>query len=478
MLSSPTDLVARVRAVDPIRVRGRIVRVVGLVAESVGPEAAIGEVCHIHPRPAADGSVRPVAAEVVGFRDGRVLLMPLAELDGLAAGCEVVGTGRVLDVPVGDALLGRVIDGLGRPIDGGAMPPCTARWPLHREPPAPLSRRRLERPFATGIRVIDGMATVAEGQRLGVFAGSGVGKSVLLGMIARHAEADVSVVGLVGERGREVREFIERDLGDGLAHSVVVVSTSDQPALRRLTAARTAIAVAEYFREQGKRVLLLVDSLTRVAMAQREIGLAAGEPPATRGYPPSVFAMLPQLLERSGMASQGSITGIYAVLVEGDDMMDPVADTVRSILDGHLVLARRLANRGHYPAIDPLDSISRAMADVVSREDRRAAEAVRALLARYRESEDLIQIGAYSAGSDPLVDLAIEMRPAVDAFLAQDRDDSAAYAETWAQLRALGERAHVGLEVPSPADGGAEVATTRPAPMASMVPPAGTEVEA
>jgi flagellum-specific ATP synthase len=443
MVTSTRELIDRARAVDSIRVHGRIARLVGLVAESIGPQAAVGEVCLIETASQPGDARRRVPAEVVGFRDGRVLLMPLEEIDGLAAGCEVIATGRQLDVPVGDALLGRVVDALGRPIDGRPAPACSRRLELRREPPPPLRRRRLSRPFATGVRVIDGFLTVAEGQRMGIFAGSGVGKSVLLGMIARHAEADVTVIGLVGERGREVREFIERDLGDGLERSVVVVSTSDQPALKRLTAALTAITVAEHFRDQGLRVQLLMDSLTRVAMAQREVGLAVGEPPATRGYPPSVFAMLPQLLERSGMDAEGSITGLYAVLVEGDDMMDPVADTVRSILDGHLVLSRKLAHRGHYPAIDPLHSVSRAMSDVVSAEDRQHAEAVRSLLARHEESEDLIQIGAYTPGSDPRLDLAIELRPLIDAVTGQDRDESTPFGDTWQALRQLGERARL-----------------------------------
>ncbi len=472
MMTNVDQLIDRVRSVDPIRVRGRIVRLVGLIAESVGPDAAIGEVCMIQRRSGTRGDgERPVPAEVVGFRDNRVLLMPLEELGGLAAGSEVIATGRELTVPVGDELLGRVVDALGRPLDGAPPPPCVSRRPLRRQAPPAMSRRRLRQPFATGVRVIDGMMTVAEGQRMGIFAGSGVGKSVLLGMIARHAAADVNVIGLVGERGREVREFIERDLGDGLARSVVVVSTSDQPALQRLTAAHTAVAIAEYFRDQGLRVMLQVDSLTRVAMAQREVGLAAGEPPATRGYPPSVFALLPQLLERAGTGPQGSITGIYAVLVEGDDMMDPIADTVRAILDGHLVLSRSMANRGHYPSIDPLQSISRAMSDVVTATDREHAEAVRAMLAQYRDAEDLIQIGAYTAGTDPQVDLAIQMRPAIDAFTRQGRDETTEYAAVRAQLDELGEQVAAGSAPtsPPPAQG---LPTAPPAPVAALNMPA------
>jgi FliI/YscN family ATPase len=435
----------QVERAEPMREHGRLIRVVGLVIESTGPEAAVGELCRIGPVP---GQGAPsILAEVVGFREDRLLLMPIGEVPGLRPGWEVVATGRGLTVPVGHELLGRVVDGLGRPLDGGPPIRATARVPLHSSPPDAMTRRRITDPFATGVRVIDGLLTAGEGQRMGIFAGSGVGKSVLLGMIAQHAAAEVNVIALVGERGREVREFIERDLGPGLARSVVVVATSDQPPLLRLKAAFAAASIADHFRGDGRRVLLLMDSVTRLAMAQREVGLAAGEPPATRGYPPSTFALLPRLFERAGNSEKGSITGFFTILVEGDDLDEPISDAVRSVLDGHLVLSRSLAARNHYPALDPLESVSRVMADVVSRTDRAAATDILTMLARHREAYDLIQIGAYQRGSDPETDLAIEMRSDLDRFLRQERDTAADFDATWASARALGSRASAGIGV-------------------------------
>lgn len=407
----------KVDAVETVRHSGRLVRMVGLVAESRGPLGEIGELCLISPP--AGGA--PVPAQIVGFRDGNVLLMPMGDANGLAPGAEVVGTGRPPLAPVGEALLGRIIDGLGRPIDGG--PPLTLRdrRVIDAPAPAPLARRRIRQPLATGVRAIDGLLTLGKGQRMGIFSGSGVGKSTLLGMIARYCTADVNVIGLVGERGREVKDFIERDLGpEGLARSIVVVATSDQPALVRIAGAKLAMTLAEYFRDLGKDVILMVDNLTRMAVAQREVGLSAGEPPTTRGYTPSVFAMLPRYLERAGiLAEGGSITGLFAVLVEADDMNEPVADAVRAILDGHVVLSRELANRNHYPCVDVLASVSRVMMDVVSPEVFAAAQRVRAVLATYRQAEDLINIGAYSRGNSPAIDHAIAHHGRITEFLRQ-----------------------------------------------------------
>lgn len=408
---------AAVAAVPTIKLMGQVTDVIGLTIEAQGPPCQLGDLCYIRRR---QGGAE-IPAEVVGFRRERVLLMPLGDVAGISPGCDVLAAERPLGVRVGPALLGRVIDGLGRPLDGKGTLRGEDEYNLHAAPPAPLARRRISRMLPVGVKAIDGMLTCGGGQRIGIMAGSGVGKSTLLGMITRNTEADVAVVALVGERGREVREFIERDLGDaGLQRAVVVVATSDQPALVRIKAAFTATAVAEYFRDQGRDVMLLMDSITRFAMAQREVGLSIGEPPATRGYTPSVFALLPRLLERAGTGPQGSITGMYTVLVEGDDMNEPVADAVRSILDGHIVLSRRLAAAGHYPAIDISYSVSRVMPDVVSKEHRQAAQNMRALLATYHRAEDLINLGAYNAGSNPQIDQAIQALPDIQAFLRQD----------------------------------------------------------
>jgi flagellum-specific ATP synthase len=409
----------RVADADLHERRGRVDDLIGLIVEATGLEAEIGEVCTIDA-----GRRRPaVPAEVVGFRAGRTLLMPLGEIHGIGPGNTVAGTGRPVRVPVGDELLGRVIDGLGRPIDGLDRPLPTLARSTQAPPPAALERPRIEERVSLGVRALDALVPVGQGQRLGIFAGSGVGKSSLLGMIARSCTADVNVIALVGERGREVREFIERDLGDALSRSVVVVATSDEPALLRIKAAFTATTVAEHFRAQGLDVMLMMDSVTRVAMAQREVGLAIGEPPATRGYTPSVFAMLPRLLERTGTSPDGTITGLYTVLVDGDDFNEPIADAVRSILDGHVVLDRKLAHAGHYPAIDVLGSVSRLEGEVSTRHVREAGRRVRALLAAHRDKADLISIGAYQAGTDPLVDEALVKRGAIDDFLCQRADE-------------------------------------------------------
>jgi flagellum-specific ATP synthase len=394
---------------------GTVARTVGMTVSVAGFPAPVGAVAEIQ-RQAGP----PVMAEVIGFRDELTLLYPLSELGGVRHGNRVrlMRTGRWLRV--GDELLGRVFDAQGNAIDGKPQPALPDRASFNQRPPHPCHRPRITQPLCTGVRAIDGMLTCGKGQRMGIFAGSGIGKSVLLGMMARYTSAEVIVIALVGERGREVNEFIERDLGpEGLAKSVVVVATSNEPALLRTQAAATATAIAEYFRDQGKDVLLLVDSLTRYALAQREIGLAAGEPPTTRGYPPSVFALLPQLVERAGRSARGSITAFYSVLVEADDPNEPISDCVRGLLDGHTWLSRRLGSRGHYPAIDVLESLSRLMPEVVTAEHRRAAIAVRELLAAYREHEDVISVGAYRKGANRIVDAAIDLRDEINRFLKQ-----------------------------------------------------------
>ncbi len=404
----------------PTGVEGRVARLVGTTAAVAGfpaPVGATAEICR--------QACEPLAAEVVGFRDELTLLYPLGDMTGVRHGDRVRLRHTNHWVPVGGELLGRVVSALGRPIDGGPALRLAERVPLRRRPPNPVERPRIDVPLSTGVRAIDGLLTCGKGQRIGIFSGSGVGKSVLLGMMARYTAADVNVIALIGERGREVNEFIERDLGPhGLARSVVVVATSDEPALVRMRAAVTATAIAEYFRDAGRDVLLLMDSVTRFALAGREIGLAAGEPPTTRGYPPSVFAVLPKLVERAGRSRQGTITGFYSVLVEGDDPNEPVADSVRGLLDGHLWLSRKLASRGHYPAIDVLESISRLMTDVAPPQQVAAATAVRQLLSAYDEHEDLISIGAYRQGSSPAVDLAIAARDEIRRFLEQKVADA------------------------------------------------------
>lgn len=429
-------LEGRIAQTELIRINGRVVQVVGLVVESQGPDVQIGDLCEVRFRN-RDTVLR---AEVVGFKTDRVLLMPLGELSDIGPGCDVLSMGRPLGVNVSNALLGRVLDGLGQPIDSLMPVPSVEFYPLSSSPPHPLRRQMIEKPLSVGVKVIDGLLTLGQGQRVGIFAGSGVGKSVLLGMMARNTEADVNVIALVGERGREVREFLDRDLGAGLARSVVVVATSDQPPLVRLKAALTATAIAEYFRDRGKNVLLMMDSVTRVAMAQRDVGLAIGEPPATRGYTPSVFAFLPRLLERAGAGEQGSITAIYSVLVEGDDMNEPIADTVRGILDGHFVLSRQLAAKYHYPSVDVQRSVSRVMPSVTSEEQYAAAGRVRELLAIFEEAQDLINIGAYKPGSNPKVDWALKHIEAVDGFLKQGMNENVSFDRTVQQLLQLAPR--------------------------------------
>jgi flagellum-specific ATP synthase len=420
-----------------LRPLGKVVKIVGLVIEATAPSAALGDLCRVD----VARSGETVLAEVVGFRDRRLLLMPLGEMEGVAPGAHVTLLGRPLDVPVGGGLLGRVLDGLGRPLDGRGVLPAARIVANRGASPDPLARQRVGEPLPTGVRAIDSLLTVGLGQRIGIFAGSGVGKSTLLGMIARRAAADVNVIGLVGERGREVREFIERDLGpEGLARSVLVVATSDAPPSVRRQAAFTATAIAEWFRDQGRRVLLMMDSVTRFATAQREIGLAVGEPPTTRGYTPSVFAHLSRLLERSGTSpGAGAITGLYTVLVEGDDHNEPVADSSRAILDGHIVLSRDIAASGHYPAIDVLASVSRCMPDVVAAAHAGAAARLRALVAAHREVAPLLALGAYRPGSVPTADRAIARWPRVEEFLRQTVDDSTDYPDTVARLSAIVE---------------------------------------
>ncbi len=414
------DYLHRLRNLDLIKVNGRVTQVIGLVIESIGPNSSLGEVCIVKSKGGEDVCL----SEVVGFKNNRVLSMVLGEANRVSPGSEIVATGKTLSVGVGNMLLGRVIDGLGQPIDGKGPLQTTESRSIYNAPPSPLDRRRITEPIVTGIRSIDALLSCGKGQRIGIFAGSGVGKSVTLGMIARDTSADVNVIALVGERGREVGEFLDRELGvEGLKRSVVVVATSDQAALIRIKAAFMATSIAEYFRDQGKDVMLLMDSVTRLAMSQREVGLAIGEPPTTKGYTPSVFAILPKLLERAGNAKKGSITGLYTVLVEGDDMNEPVADAVRSILDGHIVLSRRLASAGHYPAIDVLESVSRVMPAITTVEHRKAAQRLLDMMATYREAEDLINIGAYVKGSNPRIDIAVTKIEAIRTFLRQAPDE-------------------------------------------------------
>jgi flagellum-specific ATP synthase len=427
---------------DPTPLTGTVIRATGLIVEATLPRVPVGTACEIR----TEGG-QLVLAEVVGFAGGVARLMPLSEIQGIGEGCDVVPRASADRVPVGDELLGRVVDASLRPVDGGPTPLLRGRAPLHAVPPPALDRRRVTAPLTLGIRSIDACLTVGEGQRMAVMAGPGVGKSVLLGMLARSASADVVVVGLVGERGREVREFIERDLGDGLARSVVIVATSDESPLKRLRAAMAATSVAEHFRAQGQRVLLLMDSLSRVAQAQREIGLAAGEPPTTKGYPPSAFAVLPRLVERAGNdAGQGSITAFYTILAEGDDTTgDPIADAARATLDGHLILSRRIAESGQYPAVDVLASISRVMNDIVPAAHRELARQTREVLSAYREAADLVEVGAYAAGSNPRVDRALRCIEPLRAFLRQDPNERSPLAETLGRLGAIlgpQEKAH------------------------------------
>ncbi len=416
---------------DFIQYYGKVSKVVGLTIESDGPEVDIGELCKLH----ASKGKRIINTEVVGFKDNKALLMPLGEMAGVGPGNLVVASDSVLKVGVGENLIGRVLDGLGYPIDDKEPLKPEQYYPINNKPPHPLNRKRITEPLTLGIKAIDGLLTVGKGQRIGIFAGSGVGKSTLMGMIARNTKADVNVIALIGERGREVREFIEKDLQEeGLSRSVVVVATSDQPALIRLKGAHVATAIAEYFRDQGKDVLLLMDSLTRFAMAQREIGLAIGEPPVSRGYTPSVFGVMPKLLERAGNSDRGSITGLYTVLVDGDDMTEPVTDTARGILDGHIVLSRTFANRNQYPAIDILASVSRVMPDIITTEHKTAAAELKKALAIYTDAEDLINIGAYVKGSNEKIDYAIDLIDGILDFIQQSTEIRFTFDEALGKL--------------------------------------------
>ena len=413
---------------------GKVVNIVGLTIESAGPDAKLGDLCCIYP----GGESKPIRAEVVGFRDKKTLLMPYEATEGVGLGCIVENRGYPLSVAVGDYLLGKTLNGLGEPIDPTGIPKESKRYPVESAPPDPMAREIIDEVLPLGVRAVDGLITLGKGQRIGIFAGSGVGKSTLMGMFARNTQADINVIALIGERGREVREFIEHDLGqEGMARSVVVVATSDKPALERKKAAMAATSIAEYFRDQGRDVLLMMDSLTRFSMAQREIGLASGEPPVTRGYPPSVYSEMPKLLERAGRSDKGSITGLYTVLVDGDDFNEPITDTARSILDGHIILDRKLAHKNHYPAIDVLQSISRCMSAIDTREHKQAAGKLKNVLATYKDAEDLINIGAYKKGSNPEIDYAIDKNKAVNEFLMQATDEKVTFEETVGALEAL-----------------------------------------
>jgi len=418
-----------------IRASGKVTNVIGLVIEARGPVSRLGTVCDIYTK----GEAHKITAEVLGFRDNQVLMMPLEEIRGIGPGCRVVARQQRAIIPVGLGLLGRVIDGLGNPIDNKGPIFVESEYPIYGVPINPLSRKRISQPLDLGIRAINGLLTVGCGQRIGIFSGSGVGKSVLLGMIARKTRADVNVIALIGERGRELNEFIEKELGEeGLKRSVIVVATSDHLPLIRMRGAFIATAIAEFFRDQGKHVNLMMDSVTRFAMAQREIGLALGEPPTTKGYTPSVFTMLPKLCERAGTsANRGTITGLYTVLVEGDDTNEPIADALRSILDGHINLTRDLATQNHYPAIDVLQSISRVMDDIIDSEHRQYANKLKETLAIYRKAEDLINIGAYVAGSNPKIDYAIEMIEKINCYLKQDIDETTDFNASISQLDQL-----------------------------------------
>ena len=458
-LERALDLLHRI---DPHTRHGRVSDLIGLIIEVTGLEAEIGELCHID----TGRHSAPVPAEVVGFRAARTLLMPLGEMHGIGPGTGVTATGKQLRVRVGDDLLGRVVDALGQPIDGVEEDIRGVERSTIAPPPAALDRPPIRDRVSLGVRALDAIVPCGRGQRLGIFAGSGVGKSSLLGMIARSTDADVNVICLVGERGREVREFIESSLGSARASSVVVVATSDQPALVRIKAAFTATTIAEHFRDRGRHVTLMMDSVTRFAMAQREVGLAIGEPPATRGYTPSVFALLPKLLERSGAAATGSITALYTVLVDGDDMNEPVADAVRAILDGHVVLSRELAHRNHYPAIDVLQSVSRLVGEIVSPELRAAGGEVRSLMAALRDKEDLIAIGAYQRGTDPVVDAALDKREAIETFLRQAVDHCSTLEEADDGLLSLAAAPEPELPVEE-----AEPEVPAVAPGATAIPP-------
>ncbi|MCR5216861.1 MAG: flagellar protein export ATPase FliI [Lachnospiraceae bacterium] len=415
---------------------GKVTKIVGLTIESNGPEANLNDLCMIHSK---DQKMPPLYAEVVGFRDKAVLLMPFDTVDGIGPGCIVENTNAPLQVNVGEELLGQTLDGLGQPYDGTRLD-LPLKYSVEAAPPDPMSRVIINEVLPLGVKAVDGLLTVGKGQRIGIFAGSGVGKSTLMGMFARNTQADINVIALIGERGREVREFIERDLGpEGMKRSVVVVATSDKPALIRNKAAKTATSIAEYFRDQGKDVLLMMDSLTRFSMAQREIGLASGEPPVTRGYPPSVYSEMPKLLERAGMAENGSITGLYTVLVDGDDFNEPITDTARSILDGHIMLNRKLAQKNHYPAIDVMQSISRCMSQIATKEHKQLAGKLKSVMATYNEAEDLINIGAYKPGSNKNIDYAIATIDAVNEYLMQATDEKFTFDQELSLLQGIFE---------------------------------------
>lgn len=421
--------------INPVVKVGKVVEIIGLIIEADGPESSIGDLCHI-----VSDDIGPISCEVVGFRENRILLMPLGSIEGLKAGAKVVNSGSDMKVKVSDSLLGRVLDGLGNPIDGLGEIAADKYYSTSGKLINPLKRKPIDEPLSLGIRAIDGLITVGKGQRMGIFAGSGVGKSTTLAMMAKNTSADINVIALIGERGREVREFIEHTLGvDGMKRSVVVVATSEQPSLVKIKAAFVACAIAEYFRDKGKDVLFMLDSVTRIALAQREVGLAVGEPPATRGYTPSVFALMPKFLERAGCNEYGTITGLYTVLVEGDDFNEPVSDTARSILDGHIMLSRSLAHKNHYPAIDVLQSISRVMNNIVDKEHKDAAGKIRSLLASYAKNEDLINIGAYQRGADPLVDKAISLMDKIDRYLIQSGEDKTDYQTSVSEIIRLAQ---------------------------------------
>ncbi len=438
MSDALTPLIHKLDKAQGYREVGHVDQVIGLIIESQGPKARIGDLCEIE----TDDPNQPILpAEVVGFKSGKLLLMPLGEMANLSPGCRVTNTGHPFQVSVGPELVGRILDGLGRPLDERFPISKAVQVETHAPAPHPLKRKEIAEPLVLGVKSIDGFTTVGKGQRIGIFSGSGVGKSTTLGMIARNTEADLSVIALIGERGREVQDFIENVLGEeGMRRSIVVVATSEQPALMKIKAALVATTLAEYFRAQGKNCILMMDSLTRVAMALREVGLAVGEPPTSRGYTPSVFAFMPKLLERSGTSAEGSITGLYTVLVEGDDMNEPVSDMVRGLLDGHIVLTRELAEQNHFPAVDVLASISRLMIQIVSPEHRQAAGKIRDALATYKKSEDLINIGAYARGSNPKLDQAVELKGEIDALLKQDVEDQASFEETLNQLQTLAKK--------------------------------------
>ncbi|MDD3223492.1 MAG: flagellar protein export ATPase FliI [Clostridium sp.] len=435
MLMSIVDfeaLTKKIQKCNTMYVEGIVSKVIGLTIEVQGISAFVGEVCKIY-----NESKDEIDCEVVGFKEKDVILMPLGELNGISPGCKVLPTGKPLSVSCSSDLFGRVLDGLGKPLDGKDIKKGQP-YKLNSEPPDPLKRRRITEVMPTGVRAIDGFLTCGEGQRIGIFAGSGVGKSTTLGMIAREAKADVNVIALIGERGREVRDFIEKDLNeDGMKKSIIVCATSDKPALVRIKGAFTATAIAEYFRDQGKKVVLMMDSVTRFAMAQREVGLAIGEPPATKGYTPSVFAMLPKLMERSGMSDKGSITAFYTVLVDGDDFNEPISDAARGILDGHIILSRALAAKNHYPAIDVLNSISRLMSEIADDDHKKAASVARDLLATYKNSEDIINLGAYARGSNKKIDIAINYHEKIISYLKQSIDEKCSFEDNVNSLKAM-----------------------------------------